>query len=523
MNTRNNLPRYWYPFSGPIKHEVVTSDICAYGATPAGITAAVQAAKLGKTVVLVECGNRIGGMTSSGLSATDIGNKHVIGGLARQFYKEAGAYYDQSEAWLFEPHVALDIFRKWIDQYDIRLFMDHRLLGVEKNINRIISMHTECGTVFRAGMYIDATYEGDLMSEAGVRYAVGREGDMVYDELFNGVHFGMEHHNFIRFVDPYKDEGNPRSGLLDGVAEREAGRPGEGDSLIQAYNFRLCITKDPKNKIPWPKPAEYNPRKYELLRRYMDNGVFDIFHLALPIPHDKADHNNWGAFNSDYIGGNYEWPDGDYEKREKIFQDHINYQMGLFYFCSHAPSVHRKIRNWTAEWGLAADEFTDTGNWPGQLYIREARRMISDYVITEHDSIGRYYPEDSVGMASYRMDSHNCKRIVKSGRALNEGNVEISPLSPFPIPFRAIRPRRDECGNLLVPVCVSASHIAFGAIRLEPVYMILGQSAGVAAALALEKKCAVQDISYSDLEKKLKVEGQILNESEVRPEKLIIT
>jgi hypothetical protein len=519
----SNSPKYYYPLPKEQPRNI-ESDICIYGATPSGIAAAVQAARLGKRVSLVEFGSRIGGMTTSGLGATDIGNRHVIGGLSKEFYKELGSYYDKKESWYFEPGAALKIYNKWLSQHNIQLFLEQRLSGIEKLNNRIISLHTENGTVFKASIFIDSTYEGDLLARAGVEYATGREGDRQYDELFNGIHFGVHHHNFIRFVDPYKKAGDPSSGILDEIQNLQPGLPGEGDKLIQAFNFRLCLTKDPKNKVPWPKPAQYNPERYEILRRYIEAGVFDIFHLTRELPNGKYDQNNWGAFNTDHIGANYDWPDGDYTTREKIYQDHVNFQQGLFYFCANDPGLPKIVRDMTNEWGLAADEFSETSNWPPQLYVREARRMISDYVITEHDSLGRYKPEDSIGMASYRMDSHNCKRINKSGRVLNEGNVEISPLSPFAIPYRTIRPKRGQCTNLLVSVCISASHIGFGAIRLEPVYMILGQSAAIAATLAIDKSNGiVQDISYSDLETKLKNEGQILLERDVRPEKTFVT
>jgi hypothetical protein len=327
------------------------------------------------------------------------------------------------------------------------------------------------------------------------------------------VHFGSQHHNFIRFVDPFWKPGNAHSGLLPGISSLQPGTSGEGDSLIQAYNFRLCLTKDKDKFIPFPKPPEYNVERFEILRRYIEAGIFDIFDLTLGLPNGKFDYNNWGAFNSDNIGANYDWPEGDYKQREEIYQDHINYQQGLLWFLCHDERLPEKVRQFSRQWGLAADEFQDTQGWPPQLYVREARRMISDYVLTEHNTLGRHKVDDPVGMAAYKMDSHNCKRVVKSGRAMNEGNLEVGPVFPYGIPYRAIRPRRAECTNLLVPVCLSASHIAYGSVRMESIYMILGQSAAIAAALAIDKtQGVVQNVSYSDIEQKLVQEKQILHE-----------
>lgn len=514
---------YYYPVSRLSQPKEIISDVCIYGATSIGIVAAVQSAGSGKKAVVVEFGSHIGGMSTSGLGATDIGSKHVVGGMARNFYKEIGSHYGMEERWRFEPHVASRVFNDWIERYNIPIFIKHRLQRVEKAGQRITALHMENGAVFRAAVFIDASYEGDLMARAGVSYTVGREGNHVYGEHFNGIHYGGPNHNFTRYVDPYVKEGEPSSGLLPGMGHLPPGLHGDGDALIQAYNFRLCLTHDAGNKIDFPKPAEYDPLRYELLRRYVDSGVFDIFNLVIPLPNTKFDHNNWGGFNSDNIGANYGWPDGDYELRERIYQDHLNYQQGLFWFLANDPGLPDIVRRITSSWGLAADEFPDYGGWPPQLYIREARRMISDYVVTENDAFCRCSVDDPVGMASYNIDSHNCKRTVIAGRAVNEGNVEVTPLAPFPVPYRAIRPRRQECTNLLVPVCISASHTAYGSIRMEPVLMMLGQSAALAAALAIdEAEGVVQNISYSSLERKLRDEGQVLKEPRVSAEELEI-
>jgi len=505
-------PRYYYPVQAFSEKEELTFDICVYGATAGGIAAAVQAAKSGKRAVIVEFGKHIGGMTTGGLGATDIGSGHVVGGLARRLYMDIGQLYGVKESWRFEPKAAARVLNEWLKKHDIAVYTEHRLARVEKKEGRILAMHAENGRSFRAAVFIDATYEGDLMARAGVEHVIGREGNRLYDENFNGVYFGGPHHNFRCFVDPYRREGNPASGLIQGVSSLSPGRQGDGDKLTQAYNFRLCLTRT-KEKVPFPKPDEYDAERYELLRRYIDSGVFDIFNLALPLPNGKYDHNNWGAVNTDNIGANHEWPDGDYNLRERIFQDHVNYQKGLFWFLANDARLPQGIRKTASSWGLAVDEFTGTGNWPPQLYVREARRMVSDYVLTEQDAFGWRTVEDPVGMASYTLDSHNCKRIVHNGRAVNEGNVEAVPLGPFPIPYRSIRPDRQDCVNLLVPVCISASHSAYGSVRMEPVLMILGQSAGCAASLAIDEADGiVQDVSYASLEKRLRREGQILEE-----------
>lgn len=505
-------PRYYYPVMALSEKEELAFDICVYGATACGIAAAVQAAKSGKKAAIVEFGKHIGGMTTGGLGATDIGSEHVVGGLARRFYMDIGRLYGISESWRFEPKTASRVLKEWLRQYDIPVFTEHRLSQVEKKEGRITSMSAENGRSFKAAVFIDATYEGDLMAMAGVRHIIGREGNRLYGEHFNGVHFGGPHHNFRCFVDPYRKIGNPSSGLLKGISRLPPGRQGDGDRLTQAYNFRLCVTRS-KNKTPFPKPDDYDPERYELLRRYIDSGVFDIFNLTVPLPNGKYDHNNWGAINSDNIGANHEWPEGGYRLRERIFQDHVNYQQGLFWFLANDARLPGEIREAASSWGLAADEFTETGNWPPQLYVREARRMVSDYVLTEEDAFGWRTVDDPVGMASYTLDSHNCKRIVHNGRAVNEGNVEAVPLGPFPIPYRSLRPDKQDCANLLVPVCISASHSAYGSVRMEPVLMILGQSAGCAASLAIDEASGVvQDVSYASLGRKLRQEGQVLEE-----------
>ena len=462
---------------------------------------------------MVEFSKHIGGMTTSGISVTDIGNKSTIGGLARDFYRRVGKHYEKKESFTFEPHIASKVFEEWLQKYHIKLYLEHQLDRVVKKNGAIHEIKMKNGRTFKAKIFIDATYEGDLMTKAGVSFTVGREDNSIYNEKFNGIHFQNTHHSFKKPIDPYFEAGKPRSGLLPGISTLSQGVSGQGDTLIQAYNFRLCLTRNAKKLCPFTKPREYNPQRYLLLSRYINSGIFDIFGFTRKIPDNKYDFNSWGAVSPDNIGTNYNWPDADYMQREYIFQDHLSFQMGFFWYLSTDSSIPSAIRKKSQEWGLASDEFENTGNWPPLLYIRESRRMISDYVVTEHDAFEPRNLKDPVALASYRLDSHICKRIVKNGIVVNEGDVEAKPKRPFQLPYRIIRPKRDECKNLLVPAAISASHIAYGAIRTEPVFMMTGQAAGAAASLAIYKNNVVQDISYSDLEKSLRNYGQVLEYS----------
>lgn len=492
----------------------IEADVCIYGGTSAGVAAAVQASRMGMRTVIAEFGRHLGGLTSGGLGATDIGNKAAIGGISREFYCLLGRHYGSQEsdgsAWKFEPHVAERIYKEWTKELGISVYYEQHLVKVEKKGKRIAKITMEDGNVYKAGIFIDATYEGDLMARAGVSYHVGRESNPTYKETLNGIHFGHPNHNFKAWVDPYIIEGKIDSGLLPGITDEVPGYQGQGDKCIQAYNFRICLTNVAENRLPFPEPPAYNPDRFLLLARYIKAGVWDAMRLHIMMPNGKTDLNNFGALSTDNIGLNYDWPEGDYETREKIFQDHVNYNLGLLYFLSNDDRVPSYVREEMRQWGLPQDEFSKTGGWPHQLYIREARRMISEVVMTEHYCRGYRLVEDSVGLAAYTMDSHNCRRIVIDGRCVNEGNVEVAPSFPYPISYRSIVPKVDECSNLIVPVCLSSSHIAFGSIRMEPVFMILGQSAATIAALALEAETAVQEVDYNKLRKKLLADGQVL-------------
>ncbi len=525
-----------------IKLKAYSADIVIYGGTSAAIIAAVEAVHSGKTVLVVSPDTHLGGLSSGGLGFTDTGNKSVIGGLSREFYHRVWMHYNDSTAWkwekhsefgnkgqgtvamdgenrtmwIFEPHVAETVFEELIKENDIRVLRNEwldREKGVRKRNGKIVSFETLSGMQISGKIFIDATYEGDLMAAAGVSYFVGREANSVYGETYNGVQAGIKErgHFFKDPIDPYKVPGSKESGLLYGISSEPIAENGSGDKKVQAYCFRLCLSDHQGNRIPFPKPAHYNPENYELVARVLDTGWMDWFAKYDRIPNKKTDTNNHGPFSSDFIGGNYDYPEASYARRKEIIAAHENYQKGLFYFLSNDKRVTPEVRGKMAIWGLAADEFRDNGNWPRQLYIREARRMIGVYVTTENEVTGKRPVSDPIGMGSYGMDSHNIQRYVTSdGEVQNEGDVQVKLKYPYPISFGSILPKKEECANLLVPVCVSASHIAFGSIRMEPVFMILGQSAAVAACLAIDHKKAVQEISYEMLQKRLLERGQIL-------------
>jgi hypothetical protein len=498
--------RYYYPV--PAAPGEVRSDICVYGGTSAGVAAAVRAARHGRSVVLVAFGRHLGGLTSSGLGATDAGKVEAIGGLSREFYRRVGAHYGKPESFGFEPHIAEAVFDAWVAEESIPVHREHRLSGVDVAGGRITALRTENGKVFRASVYIDASYEGDLMAAAGVTNTVGREGNATHGETLNGVQFRTGH-QFQRTIDPYRTPGVPSSGLLPGIQADPPGTPGAGDHRIQAFNFRLCLTKA-ANRRPFPRPTGYDPARYELLRRYLAAGVWDALRLNTPMPNGKTDLNNNGAVSSDNIGRNYPWPAGDYVTREQIFQDHVTYQQGLMYYLANDQGVPAAVRAEVSAWGLPADEFGETGGWPHELYIREGRRMVADYVVTEHDCRWARVASDPVGLASYTMDSHNCARVVVNGAARNEGDVQVPPAGPYGISYRAIVPARGQCANLVVPVALSASHIAFGSARMEPVFMVLGHAAASAAHLAIGGGRAVQDVDYPTLRGGLLADGMVL-------------
>jgi hypothetical protein len=523
------------------------ADVIIYGGTSGAVIAAVEVAQSGKSVIMVSPDIHLGGLTAGGLGWTDTGNKAVIGGLARNFYHRVYNHYQQDEAWkwmnkeeygntgqgtpaidgdmrtmwIFEPHVAENVFEDYVAEHTIPVYRDewlNRENGIEKTDGKISSITTLSGKTFIGKMFLDATYEGDLLATAGVSYHVGREGNDVYGEEWNGVQTGVYHHHHHfkvvdKPIDPYWVPDDSTSGLLPRISSEPPGEKGEGDHRVQAYCFRTCMTNHPENRVPFPKPEGYDSTQYELLVRIFDAGWRRWFGKFDAIPNRKTDTNNHGPFSSDNIGMNYDYPEATYERRKEIIKEHETYQKGLLWFVANDPRVPEEIQTEMQKWGLAKDEFTDNGNWPHQLYIREARRMIGKFVMTENELLKRKPTPESIGMGSYTIDSHNVQRYVDENGQVhtdNEGDIGVPLPGPYEIAFGALVPKKEECQNLLVPVCASASHIAFGSIRMEPVFMILGQSAAVAACMAIDENIAVQDVVYEELKNLLLEKGQIL-------------
>lgn len=521
------------------------SDLLIYGCTSAAITAAVQAVKMNKSAIIVCPERHLGGLTAGGLGWTDSGNKAVIGGLSREFYHRVWQQYDKPEAWrwqkrseygnkgqgtealdstnktmwIFEPHVAEQVFEAWIKEFKIPVIRNawlDRAKGVRKEGGRIVSITTLDGNIYAAKMFLDATYEGDLMAAAGVEYHVGRESTSTYDEKWAGVQTGVLHHRhhfgvLKTPISPYVISGDPNSGVLPRISTEPPGSYGEGDKKVQAYCFRMCLTQVPANRVPFPKPAAYDPKQYELLARIFEAGWRETFDKFDAIPNAKTDTNNHGPFSTDNIGRNWDYPDATYERRRAIVQEHRDYQQGLLYFIANDPRVPADVRTAFAKWGLAKDDFRDNGNWPHQLYVRESRRMIGRYVMTENELTKRRPTPEPVGMGSYGIDSHNIQRyITPEGYVQNEGDIGVSTNGPYQISYGSLVPKAGQAANLLVPVCLSSSHIAYGSIRMEPVFMILGQSAATAAVMAIDSRIAVQDVPYDKLRARLLADEQVL-------------
>jgi hypothetical protein len=519
-----------------------TADVIVYGGTSAAITTAVQVSRMGKSVIIVSPDKHLGGMSSSGLGFTDTGNKAVIGGLAREFYQLIYQHYQKPESWnwqkqseygntgqgnpaidgenrtqwIFEPHVAEEAFEHMIKSNNIQVYREEfldREKGVIKKDSRITSIKTLSGKVFKAKMFVDDTYEGDLMASAGVKYTVGREANSIYNEEWNGVQKNVFHHGhyFKDKIDPYKIPGDPSSGLLPRISSEKPGENGTGDKKVQAYCFRLCLTKLSENKVPIYKPEGYDSTQYELLARLSSTRWNEFFAKYDPIPNFKTDVNNHGPLSFDNIGMNWDYPDASHKRRKEIIKEHELYQKGLLYFMSTDSRLPAWVRDTMNLWGYSKDEFRDNGNWPYNIYVRESRRMLGEYVMTENDILCKREVPRSIGMGSYTMDSHNVQRYVTpEGYVQNEGDLGVDTKQPYKIDLGSILPKKEECMNLLVPVCVSSSHIAFGSIRMEPVFMILGQSAGTVAVMAIDERKSIQDLLYDEIRSKLESEGQIL-------------
>lgn len=491
-----------------------TVDVCVYGGTSAGVMAAYAAKKAGKSVLLIEPGQHLGGLSAGGLGATDIGNKFAVTGLARDFYRRIGKHYGKLEQWTFEPHVAENLFKQYIREASVPVLMNHRLTGATvtgKVINHITvedaaSPSAKKNRIIYAKQFIDCTYEGDLMAKVGVAYTVGREANSQYGETWNGVQL-LDKHQFPDGVDPYVVPGKPESGLLYGVSNAKLASNGSGDRAIQACNYRMCLTDNPANRIPISRPADYDSTKYELLLRQIQRKeprelTWNLIHFVM-MPNRKTDINNCGGFSTDMIGANFDYADATYARRAEIIRDHESYTKGLFYFISHDPRMPKHLRDEMLNWGYPKDEYADNEHFSHQLYIREARRMVGDYVMTQANCEGKAVVTDGIGMAAYTMDSHNCQRLVVNGYVRNEGDVQVGGFPPYPVSYRSMVPERGSVQNLLVPVCLSATHIAYGSIRMEPVFMVLAQSAAVAACQAIDEGKAVQNIDVKKLQTQL--------------------
>ena len=522
-----------FPVNPATAAEQVKVDVCVYGGTSGGVMAAAAAAKDGKSVALIEPGRHLGGMTSGGLGQTDYGDKAVVGGMARKFYKLIALHYNNYEAWNFEPSVAEKVFTAIVTANNIKIIKEHRLASVQKSgakIENIVldyaptdelnapgSVIKGAAVIIKAKVFIDTSYEGDLMAKAGVKYTVGRESVRQYGETLNGVRATTPYNQFQINISPYVKKGVPSTGLLPLIQGENRDMTGAGDDKIQAYNFRLCLTNDHNNILPIKPPKGYNPQRYEIIGRYLSElfdkkGPINLNSLFMidQMPNNKFDINNKGAVSTDYVGMNYDYPDSDYATRSRIWHDHLDYINGLLYYLATNEKVPNLVKEQIRQMGLCKDEFQDTGGWPHQLYIREARRMLGREVITQAHIEHKLTINDSIGMASYQMDSHNCQRIVMYGAVINEGDVQVPLEGPFQVGYKAITPKEEECQNLLVPVALSASHIAYGSIRMEPVYMVLGESSGYAACAAIDEASSVQDINVLKLQDKLRTKGQVL-------------
>jgi hypothetical protein len=499
-----------------------SSDLVVYGGTAGGVITAVSAAREGLKVILLEPGRHLGGMATGGLSRTDFGKKEVIGGYAEEFYFRVGAKYDMARyahglAWYYEPHIGEQVFAEMLKEAKVEVLFNHRLregTGVTKQGQQVVSITTEDGTTYRAKIFADCSYEGDLMAQAKITYTWGRESSAQYGESLAGVRDRTPFHQFLVPISAKDSSGK----VLPEISTEPKGPTGSADKKVQSYNFRMILTDVPANRIPFPEPPNYDPKRYELLSRLLAANTKKLgrspmlreVSLIARIPNGKADFNNNGPFSTDYIGKSWDYPNADYARRKQIWDDHINYTKGFFYFLAHDASVNKELRDETNKWGLSKDEYQDTKGWPHQLYIREARRMVGDFVMSQKDVQTDVTKPDPIGMGSYNSDSHNVQRIIDAdGNVQNEGDMQVA-VKPYQIPYRVLTPKRGEATNVLVPVCFSASHVAYSSGRMEPQYMIIGQAAGVAAAMSIQANQAVQDVDTKQLTRKLREQGAVM-------------
>jgi hypothetical protein len=488
-------------------------DVVIYGGTASGVIAAYTARQMGKTVLLIEPGIRIGGLTTGGLGYTDIGNKFAIKGLSHDFYRRVGQHYGVAEQWVFEPHVAEDILKDYLQRARVPVLFTYQVVAARKANGKIISIvvedaaHPQSKTnkTIAAKEFIDCSYEGDLMAKAGVTCTIGREDDKQYNETYNGSQL-RDKHQFPDGVDPYKIPGKPESGLLWGISNNTLLPEGAGNKMVQSYNIRVCLTKDSANRIPITQPDNYHPERYELLLRLLEKRPAQHLGQLMTVsemPNHKTDINNNGAFSTDMIGMSWDYPKAGYKRRTVIFKAHEDYTKGFFYFIGHDSRVPENLRKEMLQYGYPKDEYVNSSHFTTQMYVREARRMVGAYVMTQANCQGKDTVDDGIALAAYTMDSHNAERLVVNGMVKNEGDVQIGGFGPYPIAYRSITPKAGECSNLLVPVCLSASHIAYGSIRMEPVFMMLGQSAAVAACMAIDGHLTVQQIDVKSLQLRL--------------------
>lgn len=506
----------------PVHAVTFRADVCIYGGTSGGVVAAAQISRSHKTAVIFEPGEHLGGMSGGGLGWTDFANKSAIGGLAREFYRQVGQHYGKPEEFTLEPHVAEAVFEDMAHGTGIVVKFHERLTRVDKAGLAIVRIVSENGDTCEAPMFIDAGYEGDLLAKAGVSYTVGRESNEQYGETINGIQglsTGARSGKFEVAVDPWLEKGNPRSGSLPYLLRNEPlGTIGSADTRVQAYNYRICLTDRPDNRIPLAPSPHYDPAQFELLARWIEARVKagEQLHLSDflkydPLPNGKWDFNNRWPISTDFLGGSEKYPEANWSEREQICKRHEDYLRDFLHFLATNPRVPQAVRDETSRFGLAKDEFVKTGGWPHQIYVREARRMISDYIMTENHATGTVIAPNAVGLAAYGIDMHAVRRIVVDGQPLNEGSNGKGVQHPYPIAYKSIVPRKRECANLFVPFCLSASHVGFGSIRMEPVFMVLGQSSALAAILAIEDRVAVQDVDYEKLRKRLTAEGLVLS------------
>ncbi len=496
-------------------------DVVVYGGTAGGSIAAIAAAKEGARVALLEPGRHIGGMISGGLGRTDMERQEqVIGGYAREFFERAGKHYHEPIAWRFEPKVAEKILRDWLAEARVEVFFDHRLASLTKTKNRIAAIKLENGAEFTAKIYIDGSYEGDLMKAAGVSYTVGREGRSRYGESLAGRQEILPgHHQFKAAVSPY-DAQNKRLPYI--TKQEDAGQLGEGDKKIQAYCFRLCLTDVKENQVPITRPKNYDPARYALVKNYLASGSKSLtlrdFLGISRLPNGKSDINSTGPVSTNLLGASWEYPEASYQRRREIWDEHLSWAQGLIYFLQNDPGVPPEIQAEMRLWGLAKDEFVDTGHWPHQLYVREGRRMLGEYVLTQHDLQTRRRKYDSVGMGGYNIDVREVQWIsyrvyrfpTASEEVLTEGYISL-PVEPYEIPYRSLLPKQEECENLLVTSCISSSSVAYASFRMEPQYMIAGHSAGVAAVMAVRSGVPVHKIEILKLQRRLREQKQIIS------------